>query len=119
MLGSNFLRSLVRDMVSAADDLEIVGELNDEPGAELELLDAAVRLRPDFVIVAVKEPELADVHLKLLEQRPRMKVLAVAGAGHEALLWKLQPTRELVGSMSSERLLKEIRADNWESASVS
>jgi hypothetical protein len=30
VLGSNFVRSLVRDMVADADDLEIVGELDDE-----------------------------------------------------------------------------------------
>lgn len=119
MLGSNFVRSLVRDIVSGADDLEIVGELDDEPGAEHKLLAESERTRPDFVIVALREPEVADVHLRLLERRPLMKVLAVAGQGRDAHLWELQPERELLGQISPERLLSAIREPDWRHASVS
>ncbi len=119
MLGSNFVRSLVRDIVSGAADLEIVGELDDEPGAERRLLTEAERTQADFVILALREPEVADVHLQLLERRPLMKVLAVAGQGQDAHLWELQPERELLGQISPERLLSAIREPDWRHAGVS
>jgi DNA-binding NarL/FixJ family response regulator len=119
MLGSNFVRSLVHDIVSCSDDLEIVGELRDEPGAERRLLAEAERTQADFVILALREPEVADVHLQLLERRPLMKVLAVAGEGHDAHLWELQPQRELLGQISPERLLSAIREPDWRHAGVS
>lgn len=119
MLGSNFLRSLVRDMVAGADDLEIVGELDDQPGAEVELLQAAVRTQPDFVIVAVRAPEVADVHLQLLERRPRMKILAVAAGRDGASLWELQPHRKVFVEISPEMLLHAIRGPDWTVVGVS
>jgi DNA-binding NarL/FixJ family response regulator len=119
MFGSNFLRSLVRDIVAAADDLEIVGELDDTPGAESRLLAEAERTKPDFVIVALADPGAAEMHLQLLERRPLMKVLAVAGPEHDAHLWELQPHLEMLGQISPERLLSAIRAPDWRHAGVS
>jgi chemotaxis response regulator CheB len=114
MLGSNFMRSLVRDMVSAAGDLEIVGELDDRPGAEAELVRVAARQHPDFVMLAVREPELADVHFQLLEECPRVKVLAVTGGpAGDAVLWELQPHRKLFGEISPETLLQAFRGPEW------
>src|SRR3954451_6496031 len=118
MLGSNFVRSLVREMVAEADDLEIVGELDDEPGAELTLLEIAMATRPDFVVVAMRAPEVADVHLQLLERCPRTKVLAVAAGSDGASLWELQPQRRLFVEISPETLRKAIRESDWTAAGV-
>jgi DNA-binding NarL/FixJ family response regulator len=119
MFGSNFLRSLVREMLLLASDVEIVGEINDEPGAESTLLYEADRTRPDFVIIGLPEPTVADVHLRLLERRPLMKVLAVTGPRRDAHLWELQPHLEMLGQISPERLLEQIRQPDWRHAGVS
>jgi AmiR/NasT family two-component response regulator len=109
VFGPPFLQSLGRDIVADAADVEIVGELEADPAA----LDRASDTKADFVIVAVRDPELADVHLRLLEQRPRAKVLAVAGGEDEPSLWYLRPHREMLGETSSETLLGAIRRPDW------
>ncbi len=115
VFGSKFLRSLVRDIVAEAGDLEIVGELAAKPG----VLDASADTEADFVIVSVRDPALADIHVQLLDRRPRARVLAVAGSGEEASLWELCPTRTLIGDISPETLLDAIRRPDWRSVRAS
>jgi DNA-binding NarL/FixJ family response regulator len=115
VFGSHFLRSLVRDIVEATPDLELVGEGD----AEREAIDAAAGTPADSVIVAVRDPALAGIHLQLLEQRPLAKVLAVAGRGEEASLWQLCPEQELIGDISPETLLEAIRRPDWKSVHAS
>ncbi len=111
VFGSKFLRSLVRDIVADAGDVEIVGERDSEPGT----VDAEAATDADFVIVSVRDPALADIHLTLLDQRPSARVLAVAGSGEEASLWELCPTRTRIGDISPETLLGAIRRPDWRS----
>ena len=116
VFGSHFLQSLVREFVADAADVEIVAELEAEPAA----IEAVSGTEADFVIVAVRNPELADVHLRLLEQRPLAKVLAVAGGEHEPSLWYLRPHREMLGDTSSDTLLGAIRRrPDWMSVHAS
>lgn len=114
VLGSPFLRSLVRTIVADADDLELADELDPES----DVLDAAGRTDADFVIVGVRDLLQQDLYLQLLEQRPRIKVLAVDGEGHDASLWELRPQRTLLGEISAQKLLEAIRSGDWRSAAV-
>jgi DNA-binding NarL/FixJ family response regulator len=115
VFGSHFVRSLVRDIVEATPDLRLVGEGNAEPVA----IDAAAGTAADFVIVSVRDPALAGIHLQLLEERPLARVLAVAGSGEEASLWQLRPEQELIGDISPETLLEAIRRPDWRSVRAS
>jgi hypothetical protein len=107
------LRSLVREVVSGVDGLEIVGEVDDRSGAERELLELAAVREADFAIVAPQTPEVADIHLQLLARHARMKVLAIANGRDGASLWELQPQwREFV-AISPGMLVDAIREADW------
>jgi DNA-binding NarL/FixJ family response regulator len=116
ILGSPFLRSLVRKLLPPVPDVEIVAEL--DTGEEARLAATTGETEADFVIVAVREPALSDIHLDLLEQRPRVKVLAVAGNRNDAFLWELRPEHKVYGEISPEALLEAIRRPDWRSAPV-
>jgi DNA-binding NarL/FixJ family response regulator len=119
VLGSSFLRSLVREIVAGAEDLEICSEVDaTELDIDSALCDAAAQSDADFVIVALGDRSLDPVYLRLLEERPRAKVLAVAGDGRTAWLWELRPRRTLLGEISPESLLGAIRSTAWRSAPV-
>ena len=96
------LREIVRSVIVAEADLELVAEVHD-PGA----LDKAIpRHRPDFVIGHSAPHEIE----RLLEERPSMKVLQVDSTGRSSFLYELRPQRTALGEMSPARLLEAIRA---------
>jgi DNA-binding NarL/FixJ family response regulator len=96
------LREIVRSVVAAEEDLELVAELADSRA----LQKAIPRHRPDFVIGNSKPHDID----RLLEQRPTMKVLQVDGGGRSSVLYELRPTRIPLGELSPTRLLEAIRA---------
>lgn len=106
MLGPPFLGSLVRDIATDADDLEVVGEFDREG----DWLEQSAQVEADFVIVAVDDPTGDDVQFDLLEQRPLAKVLALAGRGRDAVLWELRPEHNCFGQISPDTLLSAIRS---------
>jgi DNA-binding NarL/FixJ family response regulator len=114
VVGPPFLCSLVREIVADADDVEVVGELDDDGG----LIAAVAQRDADFVIVAVGDLAHGDVQLDLLERRPRAKVLALAGEGRDAVLWELRPQRARLGEISPDTLLAAIRSPDWKAAGV-
>ena len=109
MLGPPFLRSLVREIIADADDVEVVSELDHGE----RLLETAAQTEADFVILAVDDAANSDVQLDLLERRPLAKVLALAGRGRNAVLWELRPERVRLGEISSDTLLAAIRSLDW------
>jgi len=115
VFGSLFLRSVVRKVVEETPDVEIVGEGE----ASAAALEAAAGTAADFVVVSVRDSALAAAHLDLLEQRPRARVLALAGIGENASLWELNPGHELIRDISPEGLLDAIRRPDWKSVYVS
>ena len=116
VLGSSFVRSLVKEALPNAPDIEVVAEL--DSGEESRLADTAAGAEADFVIVSVDEPALSEIHLDVLEKRPRVKVLAVAGTDNRAFLWELRPEHREYGAMSPEALLAAIRDPDWRSLAV-
>jgi len=116
VLGSSLLRSLVKEALPLAPDMEVVAEL--EKGDEADLAETVASAEADFVIVSVTEPALSDIHLDVLEQRPRVKVLAVAGTEDRAFLWELRPEHRQYGAMSPEALVQAIHDPDWRSLAV-
>ncbi|MCW3065678.1 MAG: hypothetical protein JWN32_2850 [Solirubrobacterales bacterium] len=109
VVGSPFLRTLIREIARGAPDLEVV----EESPEHTNLVDAAERTRADFAIVSVPDPTLTDELLDLFAHRPRMKVLALAGQGDDAVLWELRPHRTAYGQISPGTLLNAIAAPAW------
>ena len=68
-------RELLLATISAQPDIEIVGEIQQES----EIASALERLQPEFLIVALQEPDrLPDVCHSILQSRPQVKVIAIA-----------------------------------------
>jgi len=69
------MRELIMAIISDQPDIEIVGEVHEEAGIEM----AVERARPDFLIIALEEPDrLPLVCQTTLRRHPDMRVIAVA-----------------------------------------
>jgi DNA-binding NarL/FixJ family response regulator len=99
------LRELIRTVVAEQPDLMVVAELDDglDLGAELESNE------PDFVIVGTEHGHISTACRALFERRPRLRVLAIATDGDNAVVWELAPRRVLLGELSPDSLLAAIR----------
>jgi DNA-binding NarL/FixJ family response regulator len=96
------LREIIRSVVVAEADLELVAEVNDARSLD----DAIPRHAPDVVIGRSTSRDIE----RLLRDRPRLKVLQLDDAGRSTVLYELRPQRTALGEVSPARLLKAIRA---------
>lgn len=100
------LGDIVTSIVSGQPDMEVVGDL--PYPAELH---AVVRdTRADVVMLGLREPELPDGCVGLLETFPWVRVLGVAADGRSAFLYELRPQRQSLGEVSPHELVHVIRA---------
>jgi DNA-binding NarL/FixJ family response regulator len=96
------LRGIIRSVVVAEEDLEIVAEVTDAGSLD----DAIPLYAPDVVI---GHSTRCDIE-RLLTDRPRLKVLQVDDTGRSTVLYELRPQRTVLGEVSPARLLNAIRA---------
>jgi DNA-binding NarL/FixJ family response regulator len=96
-------REIIEQAVGAEPDMVIVDGL--AGGASLP--DAVQRREPDFVISG-RDYEFAEV-CAILDERPRLRVLAVLEDGREATLYELRPTRTPLGEVSPQTIVEAIR----------
>jgi hypothetical protein len=99
------LEEIVSDILSSERGLEVVDTFR-----KVDSLPRKVaRARPDVVVLGRDDPPLAAA---LLEQSPRLKVLAVVGGGQDSWLYDLIPERTRLGALSPSRLVGAVqRAD--------
>jgi DNA-binding NarL/FixJ family response regulator len=96
------LREIIRSVVVAEPDLEIIAELGD--AASLE--ESLPRHAPDIVIGHSTRRDIE----RLLRDCPRLKVLQIDDTGRSTVLHELCPRRTALGEISPASLLKAIRA---------
>lgn len=82
--------------------MEVAGTVRKVDGLQKKV----ARARPDVVVMGADDPPLAAA---LLEQSPRLKVLAVTQEGQDAWLYGLEPERKSLGALSPDRLVKAVR----------
>jgi hypothetical protein len=97
------LRDIIGGAVGEEPDMQVVGQLP---------ADASVRLavderEADFVIVGSGYD--FDEISEMLAQRPRLRVLEVAGDGRESFLYNLRPARTPLGELSPQTIVDAIR----------
>jgi hypothetical protein len=98
------LREIVREQIDEASDMEVAAEVADAGG-----LDEALRTRHvDFVVAGSDSVGRADVG-RLLDERPKLKVLTIDGDGRDAVLYELRPRRTRLGEISPDGLLRALR----------
>jgi len=78
------IRDLVMAMICEHTDIAVVGELQDEA----EILQAIEQKQPDFLIIALEDPQhrpaLCDL---VLERHPHLKVLAISPRGEQNIFY--------------------------------
>ena len=98
------LREIVARIIDVESDLEIVDEV---PAAE-SLASLDDHDAPD-VVIAAADPDVVSLAPSLLERFPRLRLIEVVGEGRSANLYQLRPTREFIGNLSPESLLRAVR----------
>jgi hypothetical protein len=107
---SRLFGDLVKGIVEPADDVRVVAEVSSFDA----LPDALDETDADFVVAALdEEPAFTEPYLDLLEQRPRLRVLILAGEGRRGMLWELRPRRVPIGEVSPTVLLAALRSRGW------
>ena len=96
------LEEIVSHVLSSQRGLEVAGTMRTVD----QLPRKVARARPDVVVLGGDDPPLAA---ELLQQSPRMKVLAVAEEGRDSWLYSLTPERTRLGALSSARLVRTVR----------
>ena len=99
------LRELIGEIVARADDIEVVGELDDRAG----VLDRVERTGATFVIAGPAQPEHDPGWDQLLRRRPGLRILVVTPHGRDSALYELLPHTAPLGELSAETLLSVIR----------
>jgi DNA-binding NarL/FixJ family response regulator len=99
------LEEIVSGILSSKRGLGVVGAFRKVDGLPRKLAKA----RPDVVVLGQDDPSLVA---ELLEQSPRLKVIAVVKEGQDAWLYSLSPDRTRLGALSPSSLVGAVqRAD--------
>jgi len=96
------LEEIVTHILRGERGIEIAGSTRKVDG----LARKVARTRPDVVVLGSDDAPLAAT---LLEQCPRLKVLAVAEEGKDWWLYSLTAERIRLGALSSARLVRAVQ----------
>jgi len=101
---TGMLRDIVMETLEAAPDLSVtVVSSPDTPLAMVAALDA------DVAVVAGGADGLSATGRELLDQHPRLHVMAVRRDGRDASLYELRPCERRLGDISPAALLDAVR----------
>ena len=105
------MRELVLATIADQPDIEVVGETPDET----EITELIERTHPDFLIIALEDPEVRPGLCGfLLGRYPQMKILAVASEGNASIFfWAFVDIRSRKVQASEDGLLGALR-NRWE-----
>ena len=101
------MKDLVLATIGDQPDIEVVGETEDET-AITELVE---RTRPDYLIIALQEPEVRPgLSGFLLGRYPHMKILALAAERNSGMFyWAFVDIRSMRVESSEEGILNVLR----------
>jgi hypothetical protein len=97
------LREIVDDALAKRPGVRLVDETKDDG----DLLAVADRSGAQCLIVSSETVGAVEV-CRLLEQRPRVRVFAIDGAGRDGCLYELRPNLALVGQLSPQSLARAV-----------
>jgi hypothetical protein len=100
------LREIVDEALSTRSDVRLVDENRDD-----SLVGAIDRSGAAFAIVSSESVGPAEV-CRLLDERPRVKVFAIADGGRDGCLYELRPNLVLVGELSPESLVQTVLGES-------
>lgn len=100
------LGEIIRSLLVAEPDIEIVGELADPHS----LAEAVEEHRARVLILGTKQGRVPDSCRALVDDRPRLRLLAVSEDARDTTLFELRPYEVALGELSPERLLGAVRS---------
>jgi AmiR/NasT family two-component response regulator len=101
------MMDLVLATIGNQPDIEVVGETEDEA----ELTELVERTRPDYLIIALQEPEpRPGLSGFLLGRYPQMKILALAAERNSGVFyWAFVDIRSMRVESSEQAILSVLR----------
>jgi chemotaxis response regulator CheB len=101
------MREMVLATIADEPDIEVVGETE----SESQITELVERLRPDFLIIGLQEPEVRPGLCGfLLGRYPQMKILAVSAQQHQSVFyWAFVDIRSRTVETSEQGLLSTLR----------
>ena len=108
------LREILREIISGEPDLALVAEHD----AVVDVRKTVEREAADFVVVG-RDAASADDVQAMVGAGLGVRALEVYSDGKESVLYELRPHRVLLGEISSDTLLRTIRAvPGWDAEAV-
>lgn len=101
---SGILHDIVEGIVDAQPDMRVAADIRDAGEVPRSLGETGAQ----FVIWGI-DGDVAEFYPDVLDQYPRVKVLAVQNEYHHALLWEMRPTPARLGELSPDRLVAALR----------
>ena len=101
------MKDLVLATIGDQPDIEVVGETQDEA----EITELVERTRPDYLIIALEDPEVRPgLSGFLLGRYPEMKILALAAERNRGIFyWAFVDIRSMHVESSEQGILSVLR----------
>lgn len=99
------LREIINKVLDSHPGMTVAGVYP----PSVPLVEAVDRARAAVVIFGQATPGLAGASRDLLEQRPRVQLMAVSDDGRRTTLSGLRPYREPLGDIDPDQLVEAIR----------
>jgi chemotaxis response regulator CheB len=101
------MKDLVLATIGDQPDIEVVGETQDEA----EITELVERTRPDYLIIALEDPEVRPgLSGFLLGRYPEMKILALAAERNRGIFyWAFVDIRSMPVESSEQGILSVLR----------
>jgi DNA-binding NarL/FixJ family response regulator len=100
------LHEVVENVVSPQPDMILAGRA----GPSESVATAARRVRADLVILRDSQEGAGGAPWQLLNENPRLKILAITSDGHRATRYELRPHQAVIDDIHPETLIEVIRA---------
>lgn len=99
------LSDIVRDVLEADPNIDLLGQVTDIA----DTVDAVERSQCDAVLWMLPDAGQAVAPADVLRHHPALRIVAVEGRGQHGSLWRMRPQRTLLGQLSPERIIAELR----------
>jgi DNA-binding NarL/FixJ family response regulator len=100
------LQQIIELMLASQPDMIVAGHAKPSES----VARAAKRVRADLVVLRENEGGAGGTPWQMLNENPRLKILAITSDGHRATRYELRPHQVVIDDISPESLIDAIRA---------